>query len=285
MKSSTGELLDRREGKAQQEHTGYTGALELYDELINFLGLAGVKRPTASPQPEVVSNTPVEPDAPSSATQLIDLAMELGLPIDQPVAATNQETHPVMALTASGALNQPVHSGPLAQPMQSGALAQSKSSGALIPSAPSGPLMQSAPGGPLTQAAHSGSPVHSLPGGSLTQSTHSGALTQSMPEDTPAPSVAGSLPAQSDDIIRVTGSLAGFLTERNLISATVTCGECGHSSNSGEMFCIHCGGLLEEAAVPAEVAIALAGFCEDCGAAVESDEIFCPSCGSVMTAD
>ena len=276
MKSSTGELLDRREGKAQQEHTGYTGALELYDELINFLGLAGVKRPTTSPQPEVVSSTPVESAAPSPAAQWVDLAMELDLPVDQPVTAMNQETPPVMTATASGTLNQPMHSGTLNQPAHSGALAQSKSSGALTPSAPSGPLTQSASGGPLTQAAHSGSPTQSLPDGSL---------TQSMPEETPAPSVTGSPLAQSDDIIRVTGSLAGFLTERNRISAIVTCGECGHSSNSGEMFCIHCGGLLEEAAAPAEVAIALAGFCEDCGAAVESDEIFCPSCGSVMTAD
>ena len=56
MKSSTGELLDMHEGEGPQEHRGYTGALELYDELINFLGLAGVKRPTNSPQPAAVAS-------------------------------------------------------------------------------------------------------------------------------------------------------------------------------------------------------------------------------------
>src|SRR6201999_2332685 len=153
MKSSTGELLDRREGNAQPEHTGYTGALELYDELINFLGLAGVKRPTTDPQPAAVSSTPVEPDTPSSAPQLIDLAMELNPPDDQPVAETNQEMHPGMAATASGVLTQPAHSG---------ALTQSTPGGALTQSAPSSPLAQSASSGPLAQAAHSGSLKQSL---------------------------------------------------------------------------------------------------------------------------
>jgi uncharacterized membrane protein YvbJ len=63
----------------------------------------------------------------------------------------------------------------------------------------------------------------------------------------------------------------------------IVCGDCGNPSDSGEMFCIHCGGLLDEPAASVEPDIlSVAGLCDDCGAMVESDEIFCPSCGSVM---
>jgi hypothetical protein len=93
-----------------------------------------------------------------------------------------------------------------------------------------------------------------------------------------AASDSGAL-SQSEDVIRVTGALAGFVASR-MAAATGVCGDCGNSSDGGEMFCIHCGGLLD--ASSAEAAVALAGPCDDCGAVVESDEIFCPSCGSVM---
>jgi RNA polymerase subunit RPABC4/transcription elongation factor Spt4 len=87
----------------------------------------------------------------------------------------------------------------------------------------------------------------------------------------------------SEDVIRVTGSLVDFVAAKNLGSAMVVCTDCGNASDSGEMFCIHCGGLLEEPVASAGAATGPgAELCDDCGARVESDEIFCPSCGSVM---
>jgi RNA polymerase subunit RPABC4/transcription elongation factor Spt4 len=85
--------------------------------------------------------------------------------------------------------------------------------------------------------------------------------------------------SQTGDVIRITGPLAGLVASR---TAMVVCGDCGNSTNSSEMFCNHCGGLLDAATASAEAAFTLASLCDDCGAVVESDEIFCPSCGSVM---
>lgn len=94
------------------------------------------------------------------------------------------------------------------------------------------------------------------------------------PDETDKATDGGAL-AESEDVIRITGALTGFVTSR---SAAAVCGDCGNVSDGGEMFCIHCGGVFETAAS----AEALAGLCDDCGATVETDEIFCPSCGSVM---
>ena len=93
---------------------------------------------------------------------------------------------------------------------------------------------------------------------------------------------SGALP-QSGDVIKITGPLNGFAVAKRAGSAIVVCADCGQSSNSDELFCIHCGGLLEQMAVSAETAFTLAALCEDCGAMVENDEIFCPACGAVMT--
>jgi len=99
--------------------------------------------------------------------------------------------------------------------------------------------------------------------------------------ETPPPANSGAL-SQSEDVIRITGALEGFVAAKTASVAKITCGDCGQLSDSGELFCIHCGGLLEQVAANAETAIALAGLCDDCGMMIESDEIFCPSCGSVM---
>lgn len=88
---------------------------------------------------------------------------------------------------------------------------------------------------------------------------------------------------QSEDVIKITGPLIGFEPAKNAASAIIVCVDCGQLSDSEEMFCIHCGGLLEQAAASAETAFALAKLCDDCGAMVEGDEIFCPACGTVMT--
>lgn len=190
MKTPTGELLHlRAEANAEPAHTGFTGALELYDELINFLGLSpNAAQQTASPQDPTNAITPPEPVAPPPA---------------QTAGVTDE--------TAS----------------------------------------QARPPAPVDQPAKA--------------VANSGALSQ------------------TEDVIRVTGALAGFVASRTAGSAMILCGDCGKPSDSGEMFCIHCSALLEEPATRAEPAtLSVAGFCDDCGAMVESDEIFCLSCGSVM---
>ncbi len=168
MKSSTGELLDLHiETSAEPPRSGFTGALELYDELINFLGLT----------PETSSQVA----APTHQTRPDEIAT---------VAA--EETTETNAAANSGAL------------------------------------------------------------------------------------------ANSEDVIKVTGMLSSVAPAKAADTARLACGDCGQDSDSGEMFCIHCGGLLEEPAARAEaVTPSAAEYCDDCGAAVERDEIFCPSCGSV----
>jgi RNA polymerase subunit RPABC4/transcription elongation factor Spt4 len=99
------------------------------------------------------------------------------------------------------------------------------------------------------------------------------------PPSTKPAADSGPLP-QTGDVIRITGPLAGF--GRTATAAMLVCGDCGNQTPDGEMFCIHCGGLIDAEAATAEAALTLAGLCDDCGAVVESDEIFCPSCGSVM---
>ena len=85
--------------------------------------------------------------------------------------------------------------------------------------------------------------------------------------------------SHTGDVIRITGTLTGIVASRTV---AVVCGDCGNRTDGGEMFCNHCGGLLDAAAASADAAVTLASLCDDCGGMVESDEIFCPSCGTVM---
>jgi hypothetical protein len=197
MKSSTGELLDlHAEANAEPQRTGFTGALELYDELINFLGLSPETQQAARSRETTGAASHPEPVAPPPSAQT-------------PAAETASQANP------PAPANQP-------------AVASEE-----------------------TYTAKS--------------SANSGALSQ------------------SEDVIRITGALAGFVASKSAGSAMILCGDCGNPSDSGEMFCIHCGGLLDEPAAPVEPdTLSVAGLCDDCGAMVESDEIFCPSCGSVM---
>lgn len=78
---------------------------------------------------------------------------------------------------------------------------------------------------------------------------------------------------QLAEILRVTGQLADPSTRPD--SLTV-CTDCGSSADSEDVFCINCGGSLEEV----ERAPSLS--CGDCDAMIVSDEIFCPSCGSAV---
>jgi Double zinc ribbon len=199
MKSSTGELLDLHvEANAEPPRSGFTGALELYDELINFLGLtpetqpqaAALREPTAAPAP---SESAVPPTA-------------------QPVAVASEST---------------------------------------------APASQAAPSNPVAAVAAEEMMA-------VNAAANSGALSG------------------SEDVIRITGMLSGTVASA-AGSVIMACGDCGQASDNGEMFCIHCGGLLEEPAAHAEaVTPSATEYCDDCGAMVERDEIFCPSCGSVM---
>ena len=90
----------------------------------------------------------------------------------------------------------------------------------------------------------------------------------------------GPLP-HAGDVIRITGPLAGF-GGMAAAAAMMVCGDCGNQTPISEMFCIHCGGLIEAETANAEAAVTLANLCGDCGGTVESDEIFCPGCGTVM---
>jgi hypothetical protein len=201
MKTPTGELLHlRAEANAEPAHSGFTGALELYDELINFLGLSPTApQQAASPQVPTVTAAPPEPPAPPPAAQTTGVTDETTPHADKPA---------------------PVDQFPV------------------VPSEVSQPAKTVANSGSLSQ---------------------------------------------TEDVIRITGSLAGFAAARTTASAMAVCSDCGKPSGSGEMFCIHCNGLLEEPAADAGPATPpMAGLCDDCGAVVESDEIFCLSCGSVM---
>lgn len=102
---------------------------------------------------------------------------------------------------------------------------------------------------------------------------------------------------QLAEILRVTGPLPGLPAKRDTNSVLLVCAECGSAADNGEMFCIDCGGLLEEAAAPSMLleddlfsceetaAPSTPLSCDDCGSMVASDEIFCPSCGSVMSGE
>jgi len=90
---------------------------------------------------------------------------------------------------------------------------------------------------------------------------------------------SGSLDFNLAEILRVTGPLPSLSTKQAAASVLSVCPECGSSADTEEMFCITCGGLLEEAPAAAKAVLS----CDDCGSIVESDEIFCPSCGSVMS--
>jgi RNA polymerase subunit RPABC4/transcription elongation factor Spt4 len=93
------------------------------------------------------------------------------------------------------------------------------------------------------------------------------------PAQTRAFDKTDNMDSQLAEILRITGPLASLA---KTVSATSVCANCGSPADEEEMFCITCGGLLDEP--ESEVAL----LCDDCGSAIERDEIFCPSCGSVM---
>src|ERR1043165_9503791 len=93
MKSSTCELLDLPvEANAAPPRPGFTGALELYDELINFLGLSSGTQQAASARETTGAVPPPDPAAPppSAPTLTAETASQANsrAPADQPAVAS-----------------------------------------------------------------------------------------------------------------------------------------------------------------------------------------------------
>ena len=84
-------------------------------------------------------------------------------------------------------------------------------------------------------------------------------------------------------LLRVTGPLAAVAATTNAASPLLACKDCGSQASSADMFCVTCGGLLDQPEAPEAVAVvATKPACEACASPVEADEIFCPSCGAVL---
>jgi RNA polymerase subunit RPABC4/transcription elongation factor Spt4 len=83
-------------------------------------------------------------------------------------------------------------------------------------------------------------------------------------------------------LLRVTGPLVALgVTAAG--SSLLACRDCGSPASGEDMFCVTCGGLLDQSEVSeAATAVAVKSACDDCGSLVEEGEIFCPSCGSVL---
>ena len=100
---------------------------------------------------------------------------------------------------------------------------------------------------------------------------------------------AGEPPKKKSDyldlsyLLRVTGPLVALGVTANAASSLLVCRDCGSQASSEDMFCVTCGGLLDEAETSeAAAVVAIKSACEACGSPVEEDEIFCPSCGTVL---
>ena len=104
-------------------------------------------------------------------------------------------------------------------------------------------------------------------------------------------------------LLRVTGPLIALGMAMSADSSLLVCKDCRSQSSSKDMFCVTCGGLLEdtkvteaavdeikvdeikvdEIKVDEDMVEAAAGLaCDDCAYLIEEDEIFCPSCGAVI---
>ncbi|HLG15397.1 MAG TPA: zinc ribbon domain-containing protein [Blastocatellia bacterium] len=57
----------------------------------------------------------------------------------------------------------------------------------------------------------------------------------------------------------------------------IRCPACGTDANSHDLFCLACGGFLDELDATGDDSTR----CNDCGSAVAAGEVFCPSCGSI----
>jgi len=84
------------------------------------------------------------------------------------------------------------------------------------------------------------------------------------------------------DLTRPSGPLAGLpandqLTFRGSLTRGV-CLACGAESGADDVFCVTCGGFIDEV----ESTIKVEPACAECGERIATDEIFCPACGAVL---
>jgi len=107
--------------------------------------------------------------------------------------------------------------------------------------------------------------------------------TSSKPIETGEPPKKKSDYLDLDYLLRVTGPLAAFAATANAASSLLACKDCGSRASGEDMFCVTCGGLLDQPE-PSEAAavVLIKAACESCDSPVEDDEIFCPSCGAVL---
>jgi predicted amidophosphoribosyltransferase len=54
------------------------------------------------------------------------------------------------------------------------------------------------------------------------------------------------------------------------------CIACGAESSEDDLFCVTCGGFIDEIEAPAQSM----ATCRECEQKIETDEIFCPLCGA-----
>jgi RNA polymerase subunit RPABC4/transcription elongation factor Spt4 len=85
-------------------------------------------------------------------------------------------------------------------------------------------------------------------------------------------------------LLRVTGPLVALGSTMYAASSLLVCRDCRSQSSSEDMFCVVCGGLLDEAdsSEAAVENVAQGLTCNDCEYLIEEDEIFCPSCGAAI---
>ena len=81
------------------------------------------------------------------------------------------------------------------------------------------------------------------------------------------------------------GPLSSFALPSNLVyNGTLSLGvclSCGEPSGANDLFCIACGGFIDEM----ESTPSFNPSCADCGEGISADEIFCPWCGASINGD
>jgi Double zinc ribbon len=101
-------------------------------------------------------------------------------------------------------------------------------------------------------------------------------------EDSHAPSEPSEVRPELSDRLSPSGPLRGLtgdLVFSGVLSGGV-CRTCGAESAADDLFCITCGGFIDEIAA----ALPNKPTCGECGVDIASNEIFCPWCGAVLPA-
>jgi len=99
-------------------------------------------------------------------------------------------------------------------------------------------------------------------------------------DDSNAPLKMSEVRPETPEELTSSGPLSGLSFAPDLILTEApsrsVCLTCGAESASDELFCVNCGGFVDEIASTPPVRIT----CGECGVGIETDEIFCPMCGA-----